>query len=210
MAFRFTVLAALILISLAINYCFSRPQSSSGFLLLTKQVQVVQANGDVCKDPNLVEANDFFLSGLLLKGNISNALGSAGVVSLIRVDYAFWGIMPPHIHPDASEIMTVLEGTLEAAFVTSSPENRLIKKALQKGDVFVFPKGLIHFHRNVGNSSAAAISAFYRQNPDFISIADTVLGSNPPITIDALLKAFQVDKNPFVLCGSLAAYAWNN
>ncbi|PQM37225.1 putative germin-like protein 2-1 isoform X2 [Prunus yedoensis var. nudiflora] len=36
----------------------------------------VPVNGVVCKDFKLVDANDFFFSGLHLAGNTSNAVGS--------------------------------------------------------------------------------------------------------------------------------------
>ncbi|KAL6324775.1 hypothetical protein AAG906_018302 [Vitis piasezkii] len=104
-----------------------------------------------------------------------NTLG----ISLARVDYAPYGLNPPHTHPRATEILTVLEGTLYVGFVTSNPDNRLISKVLYKGDVFVFPKGLIHFHS---------------QNPGVITIANAVFGSKPAISADVLTKAFQVDK----------------
>ncbi|KAL3522883.1 hypothetical protein ACH5RR_015717, partial [Cinchona calisaya] len=105
-------------------------------------------NGFVCKDPKLVEANDFSFSGLHLAGNTSNALGSKVTpvsvsqilglntlgISLARLDYAPWGINPPHTHPRATEILTVLDGILLVGFVTSNPENRLFTKVLQKGD----------------------------------------------------------------------------
>ena len=103
------------------------------------------------------------------------------------------GLNPPHTHPRASEILTVLEGSLEVGFVTSNPENRLISKVLQKGDVFVFPQGLIHFQRNVGNGNAVAIAALSSQNPGVITIANAVFGSKPAISSDLLAKAFQVD-----------------
>ncbi|KAF2310756.1 hypothetical protein GH714_016922 [Hevea brasiliensis] len=44
---------------------------------------------------------------------------------------------------------------------TSNPwvqRNRLITKVVNKGDVFVFPVGLIHFQRNVGYGKAVAIA----------------------------------------------------
>ncbi|XP_076904797.1 putative germin-like protein 2-1, partial [Bidens hawaiensis] len=71
-------------------------------------------------------------------------------------------------------------------------ENRLITKRLQKGDVFVFPEGLIHFQQNVGNGYALAIAALSSQNPGTITIANSVFGSNPDIAGDVLAKAFQV------------------
>lgn len=101
---------------------------------------------------------------------------------MVRIDYAPWGLIPPHSHPRASEILTVLEGTLHVSFVTSNPESRLITKVLQKGDVFVFPVGLIHFQLS-------------SPNPGIVTAANAVFGSSQPISVDVLAKAFQVDKN---------------
>ncbi|XP_028080588.1 putative germin-like protein 8-1 [Camellia sinensis] len=36
---------------------------------------------------------------------------------MVRIDYAPWGLNPPHIHPRATEIFTVREGTLEDSFI---------------------------------------------------------------------------------------------
>nr|CAN70904.1 hypothetical protein VITISV_032927 [Vitis vinifera] len=168
----------------------------------------VFVNGKVCKDPKVATANDFFFSGLRVPGYTSNKLGSmvtpANVaqipglntlgISLARVDYAPYGLNPPHTHLRATEILTVLEGTLYVGFVTSNPDNRLIAKVLYKGDVFVFPEGLIHFHLNVGKTKAVAIAALSSQNPGVITIANAVFGSKPAISADVLTKAFQVDK----------------
>ncbi|KAK4725529.1 hypothetical protein R3W88_028308 [Solanum pinnatisectum] len=177
------------------DFCVADPASTA------------KVNGLACKDPKSVGAEDFFFSGLHLAGNTSNTFGSkvtpANVaqipglntlgISLARVDYAPWGINPPHTHPRATEIVTVLEGFLQVGFVTSNPENRHITKVLKKGDVFVFPIGLVHYQRNVGNGNAVAIAALSSQNPGVISIANAVFGSEPAIATDILAKAFQVD-----------------
>ena len=166
-------------------------------------------NGVVCKDPKLVEAQDFFFSGLHLAGNTSNQVGSKVTpvfaaqlpglntlgISIARIDFAPWGINPPHTHPRATEILTVLEGQLEVGFVTSNPENRFITKVLQKGDVFVFPIGLIHYQKNVGDGYAVAIAALSSQNPGAITITNAVFGSKPNIPSDVLAKAFQLDNS---------------
>jgi quercetin dioxygenase-like cupin family protein len=120
-----------------------------------------------------------------------NTLG----ISLARLDYAPWGLIPPHTHTRATKILTVLEGSLYAGFVTSNPDNQLISKVLQKGDVFVFPVGLVHFQQNVGYGNAVSISALSSQNPGVITVASAVFGSKPPIEGDFLAKAFQVDKS---------------
>ena len=119
-----------------------------------------------------------------------NTLG----ISLARIDFAPYGQNPPHTHPRGTEILVVLEGTLFVGFVTSNTDNRLFTKTLNKGDVFVFPVGLIHFQVNVGKTNAIAISGLSSQNAGVITIANAVFGSNPPINPDVLTKAFQLDK----------------
>jgi quercetin dioxygenase-like cupin family protein len=120
-----------------------------------------------------------------------NTLG----ISLARIDFAPYGLNPPHTHPRATEILVVLEGTLYVGFVTSNTDNRLFTKILNKGDVFVFPIGLIHFQFNVGHTNAVAFSGLSSQNPGVITIANAIFGSNPPINPDVLAKAFQLDQN---------------
>ncbi|GKE41533.1 germin-like protein 2-1, partial [Tanacetum coccineum] len=113
---------------------------------------------------------------------------------MVRIDYAPWGQNAPHTYPQATEILVVIEGSLLVGFVTSNTNNKLFTKRLEKGDVFVFPEGLIHFQQNVGNSYAVAITGLSSQNPGVITIANVVFGSNPDISDDILAKAFQVDK----------------
>ena len=75
----------------------------------------VLLNGLACKDPKIVEANDFSSSELHIAGNTLNPVGlrvtpmtSAQIpglnslgISLVRIDYAPWGINPPHTHRSA-------------------------------------------------------------------------------------------------------------
>ncbi|KAK9060797.1 hypothetical protein SSX86_021503 [Deinandra increscens subsp. villosa] len=166
----------------------------------------VLVNGFACKNPNSVQADDFYHSGMHIMGNTSNFLGSSVTpafvsqlpglntlgISLARLDFAPWGVIAPHTHPRASEILTVLEGKIQVGFVTSNPENRHFSKVLNKGDVFVFPMNLVHYQRNVGNTYAVAMVALSSQNPGVVPIGNTVFGSNPDISTDILAKAFQV------------------
>ncbi|KAG4176402.1 hypothetical protein ERO13_A11G242450v2 [Gossypium hirsutum] len=162
-------------------------------------------NGKFCKDPKLFNAEDFFYSGLNIPRNTSNPVGSTVTpvnvaqipglntlgISLVQIDYApYGGLNPPHMHPRATKILVVLEGTLYVGFVTSNTDNRLITKVLNPGDVFVFPVGLIHFQFNIGNTKAVAFAGLSSQNPGVITIANAVFGSNPPINPDVLTKAF--------------------
>ena len=113
---------------------------------------------------------------------------------MARFDFAPYGLNPPHTYPRGTELLVVMEGTLLVGFVTSNP-NKLFTKVLNKGDVFVFPIGLIHFQFNIGQTNAIAFASLNSQNPRLITIANAVFGSNPPINLDVLAKAFQLDKN---------------
>lgn len=167
-------------------------------------------NGKFCKDPNQATADDFTFMGFRTPGNTSNPLGSKvtpafvdqfpGIntlgISMARIDFAPYGLNPPHTHPRGTEILVVIEGTLYVGFVTSNQQgNRLFTKILYRGDVFVFPIGLIHFQFNIGKTNAVAFAGLSSQNPGVITIANSVFGAQPPISADVLTKAFQVDKN---------------
>lgn len=168
----------------------------------------MRVNGFACKDAKDVVAEDFFFSGLHMAGNTTNKQGSAVTavnvaqigglntmgISLARIDYAPYGLNPLHTHPRATEILTVLEGSLYVGFVTSNPDNKLFTKVLNKGDVFVFPKGLVHFQFNYGTCNVVALAALSSQNPGVITVANAVFGSKPSISDDILAKAFQVEK----------------
>lgn len=165
-------------------------------------------NGHPCKGSKKVTADDFFFSGLDVAGNTSNAVGSKVTpvnvvqipglntfsISLVRIDYAPFGLNPPHTHPRATEVLVVLEGTILVGFVTSNPENKHYTKVLDKGDVFVFPQGLIHYQYNNWTTSAVAIAGLSSQNPGVVTVGNAVFGSTPPILDDVLAKAFQVSK----------------
>ncbi|KAH6757228.1 RmlC-like cupins superfamily protein [Perilla frutescens var. hirtella] len=164
--------------------------------------------GRQCKDPAIVEADDFFFSGLHLSGNTSNPSGSASTtvsvnqipglntlgMILVRVDLRPNGFFRPHIHHRATELVTVLEGSIEIGFVTSYPNYKHFSKVVRRGDVFVVPVGLIHYARNVGRGNAAALVAFNSQNPGFTFVPNGVFGAEPPIDGDFLSRAFKLDK----------------
>ncbi|KAJ4788521.1 Germin-like protein 1-1 [Rhynchospora pubera] len=162
----------------------------------------VKVNGFPCKAD--ISADDFYFKGLANPGATNNTMGSvvtgANVekipglntlgVSLSRIDYAPGGLNPPHTHPRATEMIFVLEGELEVGFITTS--NKLFTKNITKGDIFVFPRGLVHFQKNNGVEPAAVIAAFNSQLPGTQSLAVTLFGSTPEVPESVLTKAFQV------------------
>uniref|UniRef100_A0A0E0LS06 Germin-like protein n=1 Tax=Oryza punctata TaxID=4537 RepID=A0A0E0LS06_ORYPU len=200
--------------------------TSSKFFLLTTLISLV-ASQAMASDPSPLQ--DFCVA---YKGSLANldkpmdttkskagsnvtlvnvmklaSLNTLGI-SMARIDYAPRGQNPPHTYPRATEILAVLEGSLYVGFVTSNQENKLFTKTLNKGDVFVFPQGLIHFQFNPSyDKTTIAIAALSNQNPGAITIANAVFGSNPRISDDVLTKAFQVDKKAV---DWLQAQFWEN
>ncbi|CAN6467146.1 unnamed protein product [Victoria cruziana] len=164
----------------------------------------VKLNGYPCKESSMVTANDFFFAGLKAAAAVNSSVGSTVTpatvqkipglntlgVSMGRVDYAVGGINPPHKHPRATEIAFVLEGTLRVGFITTA--NVLISKTIAEGEVFVFPKGLVHFQQNVGDTPAAAVAAFDSQLPGTQYIAATLFASSPALPDEVLAKAFHI------------------
>ncbi|CAL5394930.1 unnamed protein product [Camellia sinensis] len=142
--------------------------------------------GYSCKNPAKVTVNDFVYSGLGIAGNTSSlikaAVTSAFVdqfpglnglgLSMARLDLAVDGVVPIHTHRGGSEIIFVVEGTICAGFISSSA-NTVYFKTLHKGDVMIFPQGLLHFQFNIGNIPALAIVSLNSPNPgvDFTDVA---------------------------------------
>ena len=75
-------------------------------------------------------------------------------------------------------------------FITTA--NKLISKSIKKGDIFVFPKGLVHFQKNNGDKPASVIAGFNSQFPGTQSIAATLFASTPAVPDNVLTKAFQI------------------
>ncbi|XP_015573588.2 germin-like protein subfamily 1 member 16 [Ricinus communis] len=182
----------------------------------------VFVNGQFCKNPDNVTADDFFYSGLNVRANTSNQLGvnvtiltadvipglNTNGITLARIDYAAnGGLNPPHTHPRAAEILMVLEGTVYAGFVTSNPDHRLFSKILKPGDVFVFPFGMIHFQLNLGKTPALAFAALTSQNPGVMTLANGIFGADPSINLEVVAKAFHLDKS---LVSKLQVQEWAN
>ncbi|XP_028791443.1 rhicadhesin receptor-like [Neltuma alba] len=164
----------------------------------------VKVNGFACKDSSEVNAMDFFSDIAAKRKATNNTFGSVvtGVnvqiipglntlgVSLSRIDYAPGGLNPPHTHPRATEMVFVLEGQLDVGFITTA--NKLISKSIKKGEIFVFPKGLVHFQKNNGRVPASVIAAFNSQLPGTQSIATTLFAASPPVPDHVLTQTFQV------------------
>ncbi|KAK9153644.1 hypothetical protein Sjap_001124 [Stephania japonica] len=99
-------------------------------------------------------------------------------------------VNPPHTHPRSAELLLLIEGALEVGFVDTT--NKLYTQTLQVGDMFVFPKGLVHYQYNADNKKLAfAISAFGSANAGTVSVPNTVFNSTIDDTI--LATSFKTD-----------------
>ncbi|XP_031106672.1 germin-like protein subfamily T member 2 [Ipomoea triloba] len=164
-------------------------------------------NGFPCKPASEVTSEDFFFDGFTKEGDTTNnvfgsALSPGNVltfpglntqgIAMNRVDIAPGGMNPPHSHPRASEAGVVIQGKVLVGFVTAAG-NVFYSKVLRKGEMFVIPRGLVHFQMNVGKNKALLFTAFNSQLPGAVVLPLTLFGSKPPIPDEVLTKAFQVD-----------------
>ncbi|KAL8167128.1 hypothetical protein V2J09_008627 [Rumex salicifolius] len=207
MAARVSTCIAILLVTFYVAYA-TDPSQLQDFCVATNNPMFV--NGEFCKNPMDVTADDFLFRGLNVAGNTNNQLGSIVTpvnvrtfpalntqgISLARVDLAPYGVNPPHFHPRATEVTTLLQGVAYVGFVASDIPNlgnKFFTKVLYPGDVFVFPKATIHFEMNIGKTPAVLLVAFTSQNPGVTTIANATFGSNPLISVDVLSKSFQLD-----------------
>lgn len=111
-------------------------------------------------------------------------------VSFAVLEYPAGAINPPHTHPRSAELLFVVDGSLEVGFVDTT--NKLYTQTLQLGDIFVFPKGLVHYQYNSNaNQPTTAVSAFGSANAGTVSIPSTVFATG--IDDNILAKAFKTD-----------------
>lgn len=156
------------------DFCIPRPELSALFVS--------------CKNSSLVTVDDFVFSGIKSPGDSSRTgfssipvsasvfpgLNTLGM-SFVRADFEAGGINVPHYHPRATEVAFVVEGKIYSGFVDS--QNRVFAKVLEKGEVMVFPRGLLHFQMNIGDTAATIIGSFNSQNPGLVRIPSAVFGS---------------------------------
>ncbi|PON70697.1 Germin [Trema orientale] len=156
-------------------------------------------NTNHCKNSSAATVEDFVYSGIKSPGkfgptglsaisvnsNIFPGLNTLGM-SFVRADFEVGGVNVPHYHPRATEIAFVLQGKVYSGFVDTN--NKVFAKVIEKGEVMVFPKGMVHFQMNVGDTPATILGSFNSQNPGLQRIPTAVFGSG--IKDELLEKAF--------------------
>ncbi|KAE9451257.1 hypothetical protein C3L33_16831, partial [Rhododendron williamsianum] len=131
--------------------------------------EILHSNFHQCKNASAATVDDFVFSGIK---NPGKKLGKSDFLA-----------MPVNA---ATETAFVLEGKIYSGFIDS--KNRVFAKVIEKGEVMVFPRGLLHFQMNVGDSPATIFGSFDSQNPGLVKIPNAVFGSE--IEEELLEKAF--------------------
>ncbi|KAL2539033.1 Germin-like protein subfamily 3 member 3 [Abeliophyllum distichum] len=151
--------------------------------------------GYSCKNPANVTVDDFVFSGFRMAGNTTNIINAAvspafatqypglnGLgLSIARLDLAPGGVIPMHTHPGASELLLVVQGSIVTAFISSA--NEVYLKKLKRGDLMVFPQGLLHFQINAGGRKAIAFASFSSPNPGLQITDFAFFANNLPSTL---------------------------
>ncbi|GLJ48653.1 hypothetical protein SUGI_1026470 [Cryptomeria japonica] len=115
-----------------------------------------------------------------------NGLG----VSMAVLQFPVGGLNPPHTHPRASELLFLVDGSLLVGVVDTT--GKLFTQTLISGDLFVFPKGLLHYQLNKdADNEALAISAFGSANAGTVSVPSTLFTTGIPD--DVLAKSFKTN-----------------
>ncbi|KAK9061347.1 hypothetical protein SSX86_018527 [Deinandra increscens subsp. villosa] len=151
-----------------------------------------------CKNSSSLTVDDFIFSGIKHPGKFTDkfsgvpvsaavfpALNTLGM-SLVRADFKAGGINVPHYHPRATELAYVVEGRVYSGFVDT--QNRVFARVIEKGEVMVYPRGVLHFQMNVGDSPATVVGSFDSQNPGSVKLPGALFGSG--IKDELLEKAF--------------------
>ena len=168
----------------------------------------ITINGRICKPADKVTADDF--TSTVLRSSSTHLSGTQAIVtlasvdnfpglntlglSIARIDFPPKGLNPPHVHPRATEVLLLAQGTLTVGFISTN-NNTLFQATLYPGDLFVFPRGLPHFQINPDEKTPAlAISALNSQNPGVSQLAAALFATNPPVPSIVLQNTFGIEQ----------------
>ncbi|KAG6555885.1 hypothetical protein Mapa_002527 [Marchantia paleacea] len=138
---------------------------------------------------NVAIASQDFATVTPVNEAIFPALKGLGVSSAL-LQYPKGSVNPPHTHPRGTELLFILEGTLDVGLLDTT--NKLFTQTLKAGDLFVFPKGLVHFQINRIQETVRALASFSSSNPGTVRLPNNLFKSN--IADDVLQKSFGVNQ----------------
>ncbi|XP_058743740.1 auxin-binding protein ABP19b-like [Vicia villosa] len=197
------------------SYTFHTISSATDFCVADLSLPKTPSGSYPCKPEANVTVDDFVFSGLvegkpvapfnsgLTSATVANLPGLNGLgIAAARVDVGVNGTVPIHSHPDASELIIIVEGELTVGFITPA---KAYVKTVKPADVIVIPKGLLHFVINSGKEKAVTFGALSSSSPG-VHVADFLLfGNDLPTSVIAqttLLDVSQIEKLKAAFGGS--------
>ncbi|CAI8607791.1 unnamed protein product [Vicia faba] len=163
--------------------------------------------GYQCKSEKDVTVDDFIFSGFVAGNasklfnlgitfvNVEKLPGLNGLgISTVRADLGVNGSVPLHSHPDATELVIIVEGQVNIGFITPT---KIFLKDAKPGDVIVVPKGQLHFLVNTGPKKAVAFAAFSSSDPSVQTLDLLLFGNDLSTSVlskTTLLDAAQIQK----------------
>jgi oxalate decarboxylase/phosphoglucose isomerase-like protein (cupin superfamily) len=111
------------------------------------------------KGGNVVLANRATFPALVGYG-ISMAVGFIGAC----------GLNTPHIHPRATELNFLVNGTMRVGFIAENGA-RQVTNTVCEGQAAIFPKGSIHWLANLGCESIVFVAGLSDEDPGLSTIA---------------------------------------
>ncbi|CAM6111410.1 unnamed protein product [Calypogeia fissa] len=187
----------------------SDPDPLQDFCVADLQASGPIVNGYPCVAAELVTTEDFAFSALAKAANLTGnpyqgaatlgfvnqwpALNTLGL-AIARLDINPGGVITPHTHHLATEILFCLEGEIYTGFVTNGDNaavpNKLYAKIVKPGQAFIFPRGLLHFQLNKGTKPAVSLNVLNGQNPGLQAMRVALFGTG--VDPELLAKSFLI------------------
>ncbi|WCJ42783.1 Germin-like protein 1 [Euphorbia peplus] len=171
--------------------------------LCVADMRTERSKGFNCKKPEYVTIKDFVFSGTGTPTENSNVskysvtyvsvhqmAGLNGLgISLAIVNLEVGGFFPMHAHIDSSQLAFVASGTVNVGFITST--NTVYSANLKAGDAMVFPRGLLHYIINSGESPVVVYASFTSERIGPQSLDPSLFGNG--LSSDILEKVTFLD-----------------
>lgn len=102
------------------------------------------------------------------------------------------GLIQPHTHPRADELVLSVKGTFQTGLYQENGA-RLILNTITPGQVVVFPQGSIHYAQNAGCESAYFVATFNSADPGVQTTGDGLFYGLPAEIVQATLGGLDTD-----------------
>ncbi|CAL0313014.1 unnamed protein product [Lupinus luteus] len=147
----------------------------------------VTSVGYPCKSPTNVTIDDFVFSNFKVgTSNQFNFSGAYAIVdnfpalnglgfSIARAELEEGATIPLHAHVDADEVVIAGPGNYTTGFISS--DNVVYIKTLTEGNIFVIPKGLLHFGFNAGKGKISTLYVLSSEKPSTQIVDLALFGS---------------------------------